>query len=92
MPTAEEVGLPALAFSSWYGLFAPKITPKGIIDNLNAAARDALSNPAVRQRFSDLGLDVFARDRQTSQVLGTIVKGDIEKWWPIIKAANIKGE
>jgi tripartite-type tricarboxylate transporter receptor subunit TctC len=92
IPTADEAGLPGLSFSSWYGLFAPKGTPKNITDNLNAAAVGALADPAVRQRFTDIGLEVFPRDQQTSQALGALVKADIEKWWPIIKAANIRGE
>jgi tripartite-type tricarboxylate transporter receptor subunit TctC len=90
IPTAEEAGLRGLSFSSWYGLFAPKSTPRNATDKINAAAVEALADSAVRQRFADIGLEVFPRDQQTSEVLGALVKADIEKWWPIIKAANIK--
>lgn len=90
IPTAEEVGLPGLSFSYWYGLFAPKGTPQNAADRLNAAAVATLADPAVRQRFADMGLEVFPQAQQTPQALGALVKADIEKWWPIIKAANIK--
>src|SRR5262249_24430492 len=92
LPTVEEVGLPALSFSAWWAMFAPKGTPKNVIDILNVAATSALADPSVRQRFADMGLDPFPREQQTSAALGALVKADFEKWWPIIKAANIKGE
>src|SRR5712671_2191040 len=92
IPTTEEAGLSALSFSPWWALFAPKGTPKNVTDMLNAAAVDALADPAVRKRFADIGLEVFPRDQQTSEALGALVKADIAKWWPIIKAANIKEE
>jgi len=91
IPTVEEVGLPELSFSVWSALFAPKGTPKNVIDSLNTAAVDALADPTVRQRFADIGMEVFPRDQQTPQALGALVKADIKKWWPIIKAANIMG-
>ena len=92
IPTFEEAGLPALSFYFWWALFAPKGTSKEIIDILNAAALKALADPVVRQRFSDLGLETYPRAQQTPDALGAIVKTDIAKWWPIIKAANIRGE
>jgi tripartite-type tricarboxylate transporter receptor subunit TctC len=85
IPTAEEEGLPALAFSGWGALFAPKGTPRKITNTLNAAAVDALTDPLVRQRLIDIGLELFPRDQQTPEALGALVKADIEKWWPIIK-------
>jgi tripartite-type tricarboxylate transporter receptor subunit TctC len=91
IPTVEELGLPELSFSPWSALFAPKGTPKNVINSLNTAAVDALADPTVRQRFADIGMEVFPRDRQTPQALAALVKADIEKWWPIIKAANIMG-
>jgi tripartite-type tricarboxylate transporter receptor subunit TctC len=92
IPTLGEMGLPALSPSSWVGLFAPKGTPRDIIGKLNAAAVDALADPAVRQRLADLGSEVFPRDQQTAEALGAIVKAGAEKWWPIIKASGIKAE
>jgi tripartite-type tricarboxylate transporter receptor subunit TctC len=86
------MGLPAISWSSWFGLFAPKGTPKDIIGTLNAAAVEALADPVVRSRFVDLGLEIFPRERQTPEVLGALVKADAEKWWPIIKELGIKAE
>jgi tripartite-type tricarboxylate transporter receptor subunit TctC len=85
IPTFAEMGLPALSFSGWYGLFAPKGTPKEIIDRLNGAAVQALADPAVRSRLADLGLEIFPRERQTPEALAALQKADAEKWWPIIK-------
>jgi tripartite-type tricarboxylate transporter receptor subunit TctC len=92
IPTVDEAGLPGLHVSVWFGLFAPKQTPKAIINRLNAAVVDALANPAVRQRLTDLGFEIPSRDQQTPEALASYQKAEIEKWWPIIKAANIKGE
>jgi len=92
IPTFAEMGLPALAWSSWYGFFAPKGTPKDIIGKLNAAAVEALADPAVRSRFAGLGMEIFPRERQTPETLGTLVKADAEKWWPIIKELAINLE
>ena len=92
IPTVAEAGLPSLDISFWYGLWAPKGTPKEIIAKLNAAAVQALSEPAVRQRFAELGLDMPPRDRLTPEALAAYQKAEIEKWWPVIKDANIKTE
>jgi tripartite-type tricarboxylate transporter receptor subunit TctC len=92
LPTFAEMGLPALSWSAWYGLFAPKGTPKDIIAKLNAAAVDALADPAVRSRLADLGQEIFPREQQTPEALGAIVKADAEKWWPIIKEFGLKAE
>jgi tripartite-type tricarboxylate transporter receptor subunit TctC len=92
IPTVAEAGLPSLDISVWYGLWAPKGTPKEIIAKLNAAAVQALSEPAVRQRFAELGLDTPLRDRLTPEALAAYQKAEIEKWWPVIKDANIKTE
>src|SRR5262245_12414465 len=92
IPNADEAGLAGLYVSTWNALFAPKGTPKSIIDKLNAAAVAALADPSVRTRLSDLGQEIPTNDRQTTDALGALVKDEIEKWWPIIKAANIKGE
>jgi tripartite-type tricarboxylate transporter receptor subunit TctC len=90
IPTVAEAGLPSLDISVWYGLWAPKGTPKEIIAKLNAAAVQALSEPTVRQRFAELGLDMPPRDRLTPEALAAYQKAEIEKWWPVIKGANIK--
>jgi tripartite-type tricarboxylate transporter receptor subunit TctC len=92
IPTVDEAGLPGLYISAWYGLYAPKGTSKDIIDKLNAAVASALADPAVRQRFADLGLEIPPHEQQTPEALGAFQKNEIEKWWPIIKAAGIKAE
>jgi tripartite-type tricarboxylate transporter receptor subunit TctC len=92
IPTVGEMGLPALLWSAWYGLFAPKGTPKDIITKLNRAAVEALADPTVRARYVDLGFEVFPRERQTPEALGALVKADAEKWWPLIKEFKIKAE
>ena len=92
IPTADEGGVPGLYMSGWFGFFAPKGTPKDIIGKLNAAMVQALAEPAVRARFSDLGLDIASREQQTPEGLAAFHKAEIEKWWPIIKAAGIKAE
>jgi tripartite-type tricarboxylate transporter receptor subunit TctC len=92
IPTFGEMGFPTLSFSVWFGFFAPKGTPREIISRLNAAAVEALADPAVQSRFIDLGLEIFPRERQTPEALGALQRSDAEKWWPIIKAAGIKAE
>jgi tripartite-type tricarboxylate transporter receptor subunit TctC len=92
IPTFAEMGLPALSFSGWYGLFAPKGTPREIIGKLNAAAVEALADPVVRSRLVDLGEEIFPREQQTPEALGALVKADAEKWWPIIKELGIKAD
>jgi tripartite-type tricarboxylate transporter receptor subunit TctC len=92
IPTVDEAGLPGFYDSQWYAVFAPKGTPTNVIAKLNAAAVEALAAPAVRQRFSDIEHDIPPPEQQTPEALGALQKADIETWWPIIKAANIKGE
>jgi len=92
VPTSEESGIPGLYASGWFGLFAPRGTPKEIIARLNAAMVQALADPTLRARFSDLGLDVAAREQQSPEGLDAFHKAEIEKWWPVIKAAGIKAE
>jgi tripartite-type tricarboxylate transporter receptor subunit TctC len=89
IPTAAEVGLPAFTFSFWWAMFAPKGTPNNVIERLNSASMEALADPAVRQRLANIGMDVFPPSEQTPESLRSLVKSDIEKWWPIIKAAGI---
>jgi tripartite-type tricarboxylate transporter receptor subunit TctC len=89
IPTFAELGLPAVSYSGWYALFAPKGTPRGIIGKLNAAAVEALADPTVRSRLVDLGLEIFPLDRQTPEALAALQKADAEKWWPIIRELGI---
>jgi tripartite-type tricarboxylate transporter receptor subunit TctC len=89
-PTIDEAGVPGLHFPWWHGLWAPKGTPKDVIATLNAAVVDALADPAVRQRLTDLGHEIAPREQQTPAALAAYHKAEIDKWWPIIKAANIK--
>jgi tripartite-type tricarboxylate transporter receptor subunit TctC len=84
--------VPQLDMSIWSALWAPKGTPPDVITKLNAAAMDAMADPTVRDRLSDLGLDIPLRAQQTPEALGALHKAEIEKWWPIIKSANIKLE
>jgi tripartite-type tricarboxylate transporter receptor subunit TctC len=92
IPTLDEAGLPGFHISLWHGLWAPKGTPKTITAKLNTAVMDALADPKMQARLADLGQESFSRDRQTPEALGAFQRAEIQKWWPIIKAANIKAE
>jgi tripartite-type tricarboxylate transporter receptor subunit TctC len=92
VPTVDEAGVPGLYISVWYGLWVPKGTPRDVIARLNAAAVDAMADPTVRTRMATLGLEIPPRDQQTPEALGSLQRAEIQKWWPIIKAANIAGE
>jgi tripartite-type tricarboxylate transporter receptor subunit TctC len=92
IPTFAEVGLPALSYSTWIGLFAPRGAPTDIIGKLNAAAVEALADQAVRSRLVELGFEVFPREQQTPVALGALVKAGAEKWWPIIEELGIKAQ
>jgi tripartite-type tricarboxylate transporter receptor subunit TctC len=92
IPTFAEMGLPTLSYSQWFGLFAPRRTPRNIIGKLNTAAVEAMADPAVRSRLGDLGMEIFPHERQTPEALAALVKADAEKWWPIMKEFGIKAE
>jgi tripartite-type tricarboxylate transporter receptor subunit TctC len=93
VPTVDEAGLPGLYITTWRALWAPKATPANIIAKLNAAVVEALADPAVRRRLiDDLGQDIPAPEQQTPQALYAFHKAEIERWWPLIKAAGIKME
>jgi tripartite-type tricarboxylate transporter receptor subunit TctC len=92
LPTFAEVGLPSLSFANWYGLFAPKGTPKNIIGKLNAAAVETLADPQVRSRLADLGMSIFPGEQQTPEALRALQQADVEKWLPIIRESGLKVE
>jgi tripartite-type tricarboxylate transporter receptor subunit TctC len=92
VPTMDEMGMPGLYMSFWHGLWVPKGVPKEIIAKLHRAVVKALADPVVRQRFGDQGQEIPPPDQQTPEALATYHKADIDKWWPIIRAANIKAE
>ena len=77
---------------SWHAIWVPKTTPKTVIAKLNAAVVDALADPTVRKRLADVGQDIYPREQQTPEALSAYHKAEIEKWWPLVKAANIKVE
>src|SRR5262245_42874901 len=87
IPTSDETGVPGLYASGWFGVFAPKGTPKDVIARLNGAMVQVLADPAVRARFSELGLDVASTEQQTPDGLAAFHKAEIDKWWPIIRNA-----
>jgi tripartite-type tricarboxylate transporter receptor subunit TctC len=92
VPTVDEAGMPGFHVLNWTAYFAPKGTPREIVEKLNAAVVDALTDPAVVKRATDLGQEIFARDMQTPGALAAFHKAEVAKWWPVIKAANIKVE
>src|SRR5215203_214499 len=89
IPTADETGVPGLYMSGWFGFWAPKGTPKDVIAKLNKAMMQVLADPAVKAKFSELGLDVASREQQTPEGLAAFQKTEIDKWWPIIKSSGI---
>lgn len=90
IPTVDEAGLPGFHMTLWSGMWVPKETPKDVVAKLNAATVDALNDPAVRKQLENLGLQMPPGDKLTPQALGAWQKAEIAKWWPIIKAANVK--
>ncbi len=92
IPTVDEAGLPGFYFSQWFGIWAPAKTPNDVIGKLSNAVVNALADPAAHSRLADLAQEIFPPDQQTSEALGAFQKSEIEKWWPIIKAAGIRIE
>jgi tripartite-type tricarboxylate transporter receptor subunit TctC len=90
VPTVDEAGLPGFHMTLWSGLWVPKDTPKDVIAKLNAATVEALNDPAVRKQLENLGLQMPPKDKLTPEALGAWQKAEIAKWWPMIKAANVK--
>ena len=92
IPSFSDIGFRTLSYSQWFGLFAPRGTPREVIARLNLATTDALADPTVRNRFVELGFEIFPRDQQTPGKLGEMVQADANKWWPIMKELRIKAE
>ncbi len=90
IPTIDEAGLRGLYIAFWHGIWAPKGTPQGVIEGLNAAVVESLANPTMRERVKQLGQEIPAREQQTPQALASHHRSEVEKWWPIIKAENIE--
>jgi tripartite-type tricarboxylate transporter receptor subunit TctC len=88
----DEAGLPGLHVSVWYGIWAPRGTPRDVVAKLNGAIVAALADPTVRARLADLGQEIPPREQQTPEALAAFHKAEIEKWWPVVKAAGIKAE
>jgi tripartite-type tricarboxylate transporter receptor subunit TctC len=92
IPTVDEAGLRGFYASLWYGLWVPKDTPKDIIAKLALTMADSLDEPGVRKRLGELGIQITPHDQQTPEALRALQKAEADRWWPIIKAANIKAE
>jgi tripartite-type tricarboxylate transporter receptor subunit TctC len=92
VPTTDEAGLPGFYFSFWHALWAPKGTPKPIVDKLNAALKTALASPSTRKKLVDLAQEIFPVDQQSPEALRKFQQSEIDKWWPIIKEAGIKAQ
>ncbi len=90
IPTTDEAGLPGFYFSFWHAMWAPKGTPKPIIDKLNAALVAALADPQTRKKLEDLAQIIYPRDQQTPEALHAFQTSEVQKWFPIIKSAGIK--
>lgn len=92
IPSVDEAGLPGLHTAVWHGIWAPAKTPRDTIIKLNAAFVDTLADATVRTRFADLGQEILPREEQTVEALAKFHKAEIDKWWPLIKAAGLKAE
>ena len=92
IPSVDEAGAPGVYISTWYGLWVPSGTPPEIVHKLTSAAMDALADPTVRQRLTDLGQEIPPREQQTAEALGAFQKAEMEKWWPLIRGAGIKAQ
>jgi tripartite-type tricarboxylate transporter receptor subunit TctC len=90
IPTTDEAGLSGFHMTLWSGLWVPKGTPKDIVAKLNASVVDALNDPGVRKQLENLGLQMPPKDQLSPEALGSWQKAEIAKWWPMIKAADVK--
>ena len=92
IPTVDEAGLPGFYMSIWHAYWVPKATPRAVVDRLNAAIVESLADAAVQKRLGDLGQEIPSRDQQTPEALRAWHKAEIDKWWPLIRTANIRAE
>jgi tripartite-type tricarboxylate transporter receptor subunit TctC len=92
IPTVDEAGLPGFYMSAWHAFFVPKGTPRNIVSKLNHATMDALADVGVRRRLEHLGQEIYPREQQTPEALAAFHRSEIDKWWPMLKAAGIKAE
>src|SRR5579859_4374946 len=92
IPTVDEAGMPGFYMAVWHGIWAPKATPAAVIARLNGAIVETLADPATQKRLGDLGQEIPPREKQTPEALGAHHRAEIEKWWPVIKAAGIRAE
>jgi tripartite-type tricarboxylate transporter receptor subunit TctC len=90
IPTVDEAGVPGLHMPFWHGLWVPARTPRDVVSRLNATVVEALADASVRQRFAQMGQEIFPKEQQTPEALAALQKAEIDKWWPVIKAASIK--
>jgi tripartite-type tricarboxylate transporter receptor subunit TctC len=92
IPTVDEAGLPGFYAALWQGIWAPKGTPAEAIARLNAAIGEALADPKVAQRLREIGQEPFPPDQRSVAAMAAFQQVEADKWWPIIKAANLKGD
>jgi len=92
IPTVDEAGMPGMYISFWHGLWMPRGVPKDILAKVNAAVVETLADPAVQKRLAAMHQEIPPREQQTPEGLAAYQKAEIEKWWPIIKAAGIKAD
>jgi tripartite-type tricarboxylate transporter receptor subunit TctC len=92
VPTLEEGGTPSMNFPFWNGLWAPKGTPKEVVDKINAGVVQAFADPAIQKRFRELGYEIPERERLTAEALGRYHRDEVAKWHPIFKASNVKAQ
>ncbi|HEY5069824.1 MAG TPA: tripartite tricarboxylate transporter substrate-binding protein, partial [Candidatus Acidoferrum sp.] len=92
IPTTDEAGLPGFYFTFWHAFWVPKGTPKEVVAKLNGALRTTLADPEIRKKLTALAQDIFPPEEQSPEALAKFQREEIDKWWPIIRAANIKAE
>ncbi len=91
VPTSAEQGLPGFIVSGWNAMFAPKGTPKDVLDRLHEAALAALNDEAVKKRYTELGIELPGPEGLTPAALAAHVRAEVDKWTPVVKAAGVTG-